>query len=117
MKERDHQSTRLRRGSVGIQPMMINELGCCNAGVVWAYCAGEGHRIAVPEKAGKQSSEHKMFCREVEHCNNWLRAKSLRMCYRKELTGNHRLQGKRAKPSSYIGFWSQSCGLCGVYLL
>jgi hypothetical protein len=67
MKERDHQSTRLRRWGVGIQTMMINELGCCDAGVVWAYCAGERRRVAAQEKLGKKSSEHKMLCREVEH--------------------------------------------------
>lgn len=71
MEDGDHQSTGLRCWGVGIQTMMINELGCCDAGVVLAYGVGEGHRVAAQEKLGKEGTKHKIMLKEVEH-HGWL---------------------------------------------
>jgi hypothetical protein len=67
MKERDHQSTWLWRCGVGIQTTMVDELGRCDAGVVWASCGRKGHRANAWEKLGNESGEQQVFVRGLEH--------------------------------------------------
>lgn len=80
MKERDHQSTRLWRWSVWIQTMMVNELGCCNAGVERAYRGGEGHRADAWEKLGKEPGKQQAFVRELEHRSTIAKHKGRKNC-------------------------------------
>jgi hypothetical protein len=46
---------------------MVNELGCCNAGVERACHDGEGHRADAWEKLGKETGKQQAFIRELEH--------------------------------------------------
>jgi hypothetical protein len=47
--------------------MMVDELGRCDAGVVWASCGREGHRADTWEKLGNESGEQQVFVRGLEH--------------------------------------------------
>jgi hypothetical protein len=67
MKERDHQTTWLWRWRVWIQTIMVNELGCCDAGVERAYHNGEGHRADAWEKLGKETGKQQAIVRGLGH--------------------------------------------------
>jgi hypothetical protein len=47
--------------------MVINKLGCCNAGVERAYRGGEGHGADAWEKLGKETGKQQAFVRGLEH--------------------------------------------------
>jgi hypothetical protein len=103
MKEGDHQSTWLGCWSVWIQTIMVNELGCCNAGVERACHDGEGHRADAWEKLGKETGKQQAFIRELEH-----HGKIVKCNGRKNFVYGKKIGGTSP---SYIGFSSQSDGL------
>lgn len=96
MKERYHQSTWLWCWREWIQTMMVNELGCCNAGVKRAYRGGEGHRADAWEKLGKEASKQQVFFRGLEHHRKIVKLKSRKNC----VLGN----AMEGTSPSYIGF-------------
>jgi hypothetical protein len=54
---------------------MINELGCCNAGVERAYPGREGHRADAWEKLGEETGKQQAFFRGLEHHSKILNRK------------------------------------------
>lgn len=109
MKERDHQSTWLWRWSVGIQTMMVDELGCCNACVERAYRGGEGHRADAWEKLGQESGKQQAFVRGLEHHSNIMKHKGGKNCVLRErkIGSSSSYKDSRVNPTDCVAsVWS-----------
>ena len=76
--------------------MIVNELGCRNAGVERAYRGGEGHRADAGEKLGKETGKQQAFVRGLEHRGKIMKRKGRKNCVLGKKIG-------RTSPS-YIGF-------------
>lgn len=74
--------------------MIVNELGCSNAGLERAYRGGEGHRADAWEKLGKETGKQQAFIRGFEHHSKIVKCKGRKNCVSGETIGG---------TSSYIG--------------
>lgn len=67
--------------------MMVNKLGCCNAGVERACRSRERHRADAWEKLGKETGKQQAFVRGFEHHGKIVKRKGRKNCVLGKKTG------------------------------